>query len=304
MTELRAVIDARYASNELLMRPILGVPLVLWSFAALRRVLNTGEIALVCNDPGVLGAAAHRGLHALGPRSAGTVLSVDPAQPFCREQSLRQALDQDAESLSSVQTGAIERIRISDEDSCSLAKALALGLDPDDPHIAGITHMRLPFSTEIRAVVSDVDGVLTDGGIAYADQPDAQRSFNTHDGMGTKLLMDAGIKVGWLSATSSGASILRRAKQTGVELVDAGPGDKGPRFKAMCAKAGVPESQTLYLGDDVNDLPAMARAGLSACPSDARPEVRASVDLVLNTPGGRGAFREIADILLAGRHLT
>ncbi|MDX2115318.1 MAG: HAD hydrolase family protein, partial [Planctomycetota bacterium] len=85
-----------------------------------------------------------------------------------------------------------------------------------------------------------------------------------------------------------------------VQHVDAGPGPKGPRFTELCERMGVPPAEVVYLGDDVNDLPAMALAGLSACPADARPEVRARVDLVLDAPGGRGAFRELADVVLAG----
>jgi 3-deoxy-D-manno-octulosonate 8-phosphate phosphatase KdsC-like HAD superfamily phosphatase len=85
-----------------------------------------------------------------------------------------------------------------------------------------------------------------------------------------------------------------------VPIVDTGEGPKGERFLSICGRAGVEPRQAIYLGDDVNDLPAMRRAGASACPADARPEVKAAADLVLECAGGRGAFRELADILLAG----
>ncbi|HBS29276.1 MAG TPA: hypothetical protein DEB06_07455, partial [Phycisphaerales bacterium] len=145
-----------------------------------------------------------------------------------------------------------------------------------------------------------VDGVLTDGGIGYAHGPEAGRTFSTHDGLGHALLREAGIGFAWLSATTNDASILKRAGQLGVSVVDTGSGDKGPRFLSVCERLGVAPGAVLYLGDDRNDLPAMRLAGLSACPSDARPEVRNFVDLVLDTPGGAGAFREAADIVLAG----
>lgn len=151
----------------------------------------------------------------------------------------------------------------------------------------------------IHAIITDVDGTLTDGGVTLGDAPHSIRTFNTHDGLGHDLLAKAGIKVGWLSATSSPRSIELRAQQLRIPAVDAGPGDKGPRFLAMCAQLGVTPDRVLYIGDDVNDLPAMRLAGVSACPADAVEAVRAHVDIVLTRPGGRGAFREAADMLLA-----
>lgn len=153
--------------------------------------------------------------------------------------------------------------------------------------------------TSIRAIITDVDGTLTDGGVTLGDSPHSIRTFNTHDGLGHDLLAKAGIKVAWLSATSSARSIELRAQQLRIPAVDAGPGDKGPRFLALCATLGVTPDQVLYIGDDVNDLPAMRLAAVSACPSDAAEAVRAAVDIILTRPGGRGAFREAADMVLA-----
>ena len=99
----------------------------------------------------------------------------------------------------------------------------------------------------------------------------------------------------------AGRSIERRATQLKVPIVDAAPGDKGPRLREICRRLAIDPTQVLYLGDDVNDLPAIELAGCSACPADAAPAVRARVDLVLDAAGGHGAFREAAEIVLAGR---
>ena len=153
----------------------------------------------------------------------------------------------------------------------------------------------------ISAVVSDVDGVLTDGRIGLGPGDAAIRFFDMRDGMGTKLLQQAGVEVAWLSASQDDGVIRRRAEMLGVEHVDVGSGDKGQRLTDLCAQMGVEPGSVLFIGDDVNDLPAMALAGMSACPMDARPEVVDTVDIVLGATGGRGAFRELADMILDAR---
>lgn len=309
------LIDAATAPADMLIRRMLGVPLVLWPLRALRRVVAPDRVGVMTSDPGIVGFAAKHGVFNLPPSPATRTapgLLIDPLQPFVTEEALRSALasvevrnpppdgrGSNAVRLHDSQTSMIERVRIEDEASFEFASALARGLPPEHPVVAGIQRLRLPLSADIRLIVCDVDGTLTEGGVTLGDSPHAHRTFNTHDGLGTHLLLDAGIKVAWLSATSSGESIRHRAAMLRVTHVDAAEGPKGPRFLAICRTLGVDPGHALYLGDDVNDLPAMRQAALSACPADARPEVRNSVDLVLETPGGRGAFRELADILLA-----
>lgn len=310
MSPVRAYIDALSGSGaspgvaDLLLRPMRGVPVALWPVRALIGSIPLNGIRIVTADERLIALA---GRHSLGvapdlleARRSGALIA-DPRQPLCSLESVRRALAAGESSLVGAQIVPIERLRIEDEATWQVAAAVAAGLPPDHPCVAGIARLRLPLGTSIRAIVSDVDGCLTDGGIAYAGSPEAVRTFNTHDGLGHHLLAQAGVVVGWLSATSNGASIERRAAQLEVRFVDAARGDKGPRFLELCRRMGVEPSETLYLGDDVNDLPAIALAGLSACPEDARPEVRAVVDLVLEHPGGRACFRELADIVLAGR---
>jgi len=153
----------------------------------------------------------------------------------------------------------------------------------------------------LQAVITDVDGVLTDARIGVTSDGADIRFFHMRDGMGTKLLQQAGLQIAWLSAGRDTGAIRSRAEMLDVVAVDVGHGDKGPRFEALCRSLGVAPDATAYLGDDVNDLPAMALAGLTACPHDAAHQVRDAVDVVLATPGGEGAFREFAEMVLAAR---
>lgn len=165
--------------------------------------------------------------------------------------------------------------------------------------------MTLPALTArlaaVRAVVSDVDGVLTDGTVGLLPDGQKFRSFHVHDGMGVQLLKAAGVKVAWMSSSFDDGVIRARASALGVHAVDVGGGDKGDRLRTLCAQLGMTPADILYLGDDVNDLPAFALAGLTACPADARAEIRERAAMLLRTPGGRGAFREAADMLLGAR---
>ena len=153
------------------------------------------------------------------------------------------------------------------------------------------------------AVLSDVDGVLTDGTVALFPEGAKGRAFHVHDGMGVKLLQAAGYKVAWISASQDDGVIRRRGEGLGVHHIDVGSGDKGERLRRACGAIGVAPAKCVYIGDDVNDLPAMRLAAFSACPADARPEVRQRVSLVLESRGGRGAFRELADLVLHAHRL-
>ncbi|MDX2113985.1 MAG: HAD family hydrolase, partial [Planctomycetota bacterium] len=271
------LIDASTAPVSLLTTRVLGVPLVLWPLRVLSHLAAPERIGVVTSDATIAGLIARHGLYPMPPSPAlraSRALVADPLQPFCTDASARRALAAlgTAESgepvrLSDFQLTAVERVRAEDDDSLEVVRALALGLDPAHPVVLGVRRLRLPLGVAVRAVVSDVDGVLTDGGIALAGSSAGQtpaetlRIYNTHDGLGTHLLEAAGIHVGWLSATSSPGSILSRARQLRVQHVDAGPGPKGPRFTELCERMGVPPAEVVYLGDDVNDLPAMALAG-------------------------------------------
>ena len=122
-------------------------------------------------------------------------------------------------------------------------------------------------------------------------------SFDVKDGYGIRRLLDAGVRVALISKRDSPA-LRRRARELGITSVHAAVGEKGPELTALARSLDVPLSRVCFVGDDRPDLPAMALAGLSAAPIDAVAEVRDAAAIQLMRPGGRGAVRELADMLL------
>ncbi len=278
---------------------LLGVPIVGWAINAVRRVAPVELITVVTRDPAIGAYVSGHGARAAEHReNLDGAVRVDPFKPFLAAASLRAALEAGANEVHAHAVSSMERLRITTRGDLELAEAVARGLAPTHPCVAGVRRMRLPLATAIDAVVSDVDGVLTDGRITIGSDGAHSRSFHMHDGLGTRRLLDAGMRVGWLSAGADDGTIRARAHRLGVEHVDVGEGEKGSRFERLRDAMGADAARTIFIGDDVNDLPAIELAAVSACPADARPEVMARVDLVLETPGGRGAFRELADVLL------
>jgi 3-deoxy-manno-octulosonate cytidylyltransferase (CMP-KDO synthetase) len=155
-----------------------------------------------------------------------------------------------------------------------------------------------PTTGPVRLVVLDVDGVLTDGRIAYLG--DAQLvSFDVKDGYGVVAMREAGIEVAVLTARDS-VALRHRAAELGITHLRTSVTDKVAALAALAGGLGVPLAEVCYVGDDVPDVAVMATAGLSAAPADAAPAARAAATIVLAAPGGRGAVRELADRLLGG----
>lgn len=288
------------------MRTVLGLPLFLWAVNNLLRAMPLENVVVVTASPDIEAMAARRNVRTIGPESeldTGRLLVHDPARCFCSAETVLLALESGEHELAALRTSPIERLRCDSEDDLELMRAVAAGLAPDHPVIRGARRMRLaaPVSAggpRLDAVISDVDGVLTDGRVHLNDKGVETRGFHMHDGLGVRLLIERGVRVGWLSAAKDTGAVRKRAERLGVQDVDISDGEKGQRFLDMCARLGANPKQTLYIGDDVNDLPAMERAGLSACPIDARPAVRARVDLVLEAQGGAGALREVVEMVL------
>jgi 3-deoxy-D-manno-octulosonate 8-phosphate phosphatase (KDO 8-P phosphatase) len=149
----------------------------------------------------------------------------------------------------------------------------------------------------VRLLVLDVDGVLTDGRLHYGADGEALKVFDVRDGLGVKLLREAGIEVAILSARSS-PIVDRRARELGISRVVQAAADKGAAFAALAQSLQVAPAQCGYVGDDWPDLPALAQAGFAATVADAAPEVRRAAHWVAASPGGRGAVREVAEFLL------
>lgn len=152
----------------------------------------------------------------------------------------------------------------------------------------------------VEWILTDVDGVLTDGRLHYGPDGEAWKSFHVRDGLGIKLARRAGLKVGLVSARAS-AALDARAGELGLDAVITGREDKGAAFTEFLAAEGVEGRRVAYAGDDLVDLPILLRCGLSFAPADAAPEVRERVDLTLSAKAGEGAVREIVEWLLRTR---
>lgn len=152
----------------------------------------------------------------------------------------------------------------------------------------------------VRLVITDVDGVLTDGGLYYDATGECLKRFHVRDGLGMRLLEESGVRVAVLSGRDS-AVLRKRVADLGVTLCQFGVKDKAAACRALMAQAGATPAQTACLGDDSIDLPAFATCGLSFAVADAPAYVKARATETLTLPGGHGALRELADRILSAQ---
>jgi 3-deoxy-D-manno-octulosonate 8-phosphate phosphatase (KDO 8-P phosphatase) len=156
----------------------------------------------------------------------------------------------------------------------------------------------LARAARIRLVLLDVDGVLTDGRLWYGADGEALKAFDVKDGHGIVLLrehVDFGVISGRAGTTSEA-----RLRDLRFKHLVFGERDKLEGY-ARLAHLGVPDEEVAYMGDDVNDVPLLRRVGLSACPADAHPSVPGEVHFVSRAAGGRGAVRELCDLILRAK---
>lgn len=151
--------------------------------------------------------------------------------------------------------------------------------------------------SDIRLVITDVDGVLTDGGIYYDANGECLKRFHVRDGMGMRLLQENGVQVAVLSGRDS-PTLRKRLSDLGISLFLLGVKDKLTACRELITSAGVTANQTACIGDDCIDLPAFSACGMSFAVSDAPLYVQYAATKVLKTQGGSGAFRELADSIL------
>ena len=150
----------------------------------------------------------------------------------------------------------------------------------------------------IKAVLTDCDGCLTDGGMYYSEYGDELKKFNTRDWVGFKLLKEGGILTGLI--TSENVSLnMRRANKMQLDYIRIGCKDKKDAIMEFCEEYGLTTNEVCYVGDDLNDIPALDICGLACCPNDAIDTVKRCSDLITCTRGGEGVIREIADVILA-----
>jgi len=148
----------------------------------------------------------------------------------------------------------------------------------------------------VRLLVFDVDGVLTDGTITVS----GERRWSVTDGFGFLLARRGGLKTALCSGRDD-PEIAARAERLKIDGLRLGRMDKGAGVAELAVELGVTPAETLFVGDDLFDLPGLAAAGVAAAPADARPELRRRADWVLSAPGGRGAAREAIEAVLRAR---
>jgi 3-deoxy-D-manno-octulosonate 8-phosphate phosphatase (KDO 8-P phosphatase) len=152
-------------------------------------------------------------------------------------------------------------------------------------------------ASRIRLLLFDVDGVLTTGEVVMHADGSESKGFHIRDGAGIVWAQRAGLTVGLLSARSSGATA-HRAAQLAIRIVEQGVRSKLVAYEQIVRDAKVEDAEVAYMGDDLLDLQVLGRVGLSAAPADAAPEVRERVDWVSSCGGGRGAARELVELIL------
>jgi 3-deoxy-D-manno-octulosonate 8-phosphate phosphatase (KDO 8-P phosphatase) len=152
-------------------------------------------------------------------------------------------------------------------------------------------------ASRVRLLLFDVDGVLTDGVIVMHADGSESKGFHIRDGAAIVWAQRAGLTVGLLSARASGATA-QRAAQLAIRVVVQGVADKLTGYEQILRETGLDDGSVAYMGDDLLDLPVLARAGLSGAPADAAAEVRERVHWVSGHGGGRGAVRELIELVL------
>jgi 3-deoxy-D-manno-octulosonate 8-phosphate phosphatase (KDO 8-P phosphatase) len=156
-------------------------------------------------------------------------------------------------------------------------------------------------AARIRLLLFDVDGVLTDGLVMMHADGTESKGFHIRDGAALVWAQRAGVPVGLLSSRTSGATT-QRAAQLAIRLVVQGVPDKLVAYEHILSDTNLADDAVAYMGDDLVDLPVLARVGLAAAPADAAPEVRAAVHWVSACTGGRGAVREFIEMVLRAQH--
>ena len=165
---------------------------------------------------------------------------------------------------------------------------------PTEPNAEQLAILR-----ELRLVVFDVDGTLTDGRVIYGDQGESQH-FCVRDGQGLVWLRKQGVTLSWITGRGCAATE-RRARELGVEELHMASGPKAEVLRGVQARLGVQAQNTLVMGDDLPDLVMGQEAAFFAAPADARAEVRAQADWTASSCAGNGAARELCELILRAK---
>lgn len=152
----------------------------------------------------------------------------------------------------------------------------------------------------VKMLAMDIDGTLTDGGIYIGNQGEIFKKFDAQDGMGLNLLRKSGIILAIITGRSSDI-VAERARELKITEVMQGISRKDETIQQLAKKHGLQKEEILYIGDDLNDLPAFAAAGITACPSTATAYMKERADVLLTQAGGQGAIRELAELILKSK---
>jgi 3-deoxy-D-manno-octulosonate 8-phosphate phosphatase (KDO 8-P phosphatase) len=155
-------------------------------------------------------------------------------------------------------------------------------------------------AAKVQLAVFDVDGVLTDGTLFFGDDGQEYKAFSAKDGHGLRMLQHYGVVIGIITGRDSKV-VARRMAELGIEHVLQGHRDKLPAFAQLLDRLGIAAEATAYVGDDVVDIPILRRAGLAIAVRDAHPLVKRYVHWTTDNPGGRGAVREVCELILQAR---
>jgi len=155
----------------------------------------------------------------------------------------------------------------------------------------------LDKARDIRLVIFDVDGVLTDGSLFIGDGGEEYKAFNSRDGHGMKMLQKSGVAIGIITGRTSEV-VRHRMDSLGIKHVYQGQLDKLPAFEELIAKLGVKAEHVAYVGDDVVDLPILLRVGLAIAVQDAHPLVQQHCHWITPNPGGRRAARDVCEFIM------
>ena len=168
---------------------------------------------------------------------------------------------------------------------------------PTAANLHDALHQRL---AQVKLLLVDVDGVLTEGGVTWTNEGSEQKTFHIRDGLGIRLWQRAGGRTGIVTGRASRVVQLR-AEELGIGIVKQGVEDKLETTAAVLAECGVTWEQTAFIGDDLPDLAVIMRCGVGVAVADACPELIAAATIVTRLPGGRGAVREVIERMLKAR---
>lgn len=159
----------------------------------------------------------------------------------------------------------------------------------------------LEKAAQIKLVVFDVDGVLTDGSLFIGDDGEEYKAFYSKDGLGMKMLQATGVEIAVITARTSNV-VLHRMQSLGIKHIYQGQLEKLPAFEQILGEMKITSEQAAYVGDDVIDLPVMLRAGLAVAVQDAHPAAKQHAHWQTSHNGGRGAARDVCELIMEAQN--